>query len=282
VHYTAVPAIVSPQLAQAAQEALVRNRAVAKRNATHDYLLGGGLLRCAVLLPDGQPCGATMHGETRGDGGSPRYRCCHQEAAESRRHTVLVRTVETAVWSTLRATLADSSTVLDGIRALADASSVQAAQAAAELRTVERTIAQIETQRDTLLNLHLSGGIDQKRFTEKDAALVGKQQVLQDQHAALAAHHGAAISQQLPLVEIEELCRRLAGKLDTLTFVQRQRVLRTLITSASTDQKTVHLDGVFDIFSMTVALDEVAGDGATGGIVSDTSVWKLPTFTSKG
>ncbi len=41
-----VPAIVTEDLAIRAREQCHRNMSQATRNATHEYLLGGGLLRC--------------------------------------------------------------------------------------------------------------------------------------------------------------------------------------------------------------------------------------------
>jgi hypothetical protein len=92
---------------------------------------------------------------------------------------------------------------------------------------------------------------------------LGRQQALRDKHADLAAQRNAALAQQLPIAEVEDLCRRLAGKLDTLTFAQRQRLVRTLFTRIRVDRETVSLEGVFDTLSMTVLLD--GQDPPTGG-----------------
>jgi len=164
--------------------------------------------------------------------------------------------VDDAVWRALRATLSDSSTVLDDLKALADAGSAQAARAEDALRHTEKAIREIDAQRDVLLDLHLAQRLDADRWAAKDAALLGRQQALMDKHASLAAQRNAALSAQLPIAEVEDLCRRLAGKLDTLTFAQRQRLVRTLFTRISVDRTTVYLDGVFDTLSMTVALRE--------------------------
>jgi chromosome segregation ATPase len=182
--------------------------------------------------------------------------------------------VEATVWSALRKTRSDSSTALDEIKALADQSSAQAAQAEEELHAIGRAIAEIDAQRDTLLDLHLAQRLDAQRFSAKDAALLERQQRLIDQHAALAARRNAAIAQQLPIAEIEDLCHRLAGRLDDLTFAQRQRLLRTLFRRVIADKKTVQLEGAFDTLSMSIALDgasEGAGDGEDGMIVDTTS-----------
>jgi hypothetical protein len=261
--YVDVPALVSPDLAQAARAMLARNRVMARRNAKHDYLLGGGLLRCGAPVPDGRPCHSTMHGE-RGS----HYRCSHVAPVGLRRHTVRALAVETTVWAALRATLTDSSTALADIKALADQSSAQAAQADAEIRATEWAIEEIDGQRDALLDLHLNGRLDAHRFSATDAVLQERQQRLIDQHAALAARRNAALAQQLPIAEIEDLCRRLAGRLDDLTFSQRQRLVRTLLTGVTADRKTVHLEGAFDALSMTVALEEEASESP---IVTTTS-----------
>jgi site-specific DNA recombinase len=249
------PAIIAPALALAAREQLGRNRVLAKRNCTHEYLVGG-LVHCAAPLPDGTPCGSSMHGEQRGPHHNPRYRCSHRGPGGYQRHCVATWRVADAVWRALRATLSDSSTVLDDLKALADAGSAKAARAEDALRHTEKAIREIDAQRDVLLDLHLAQRLDADRWAAKDAALLGRQQALMDKHASLAAQRNAALSAQLPIAEVEDLCRRLAGKLDTLTFAQRQRLVRTLFTRISVDRTTVYLDGVFDTLSMTVALRE--------------------------
>jgi hypothetical protein len=75
--------------------------------------------------------------------------------------------------------------------------------------------------------------------------------------------------QQLPFAEIEDLCRRLAGRLDDPSFAQRQRVVRTMFSTITTDGQTVHLEGAFEVLSMTLALSlsegEATVDGARAG-----------------
>ena len=154
-----------------------------------------------------------MHGEQRAAPRRPLYRCCHVTPSGPRRHNVAVPRVDAAMWTALCTTLTDTSTVLDDLRALAEASSALAQHADAELRQLQRAAQGIDAQRDTLLNLHLAGGIDRARFLAKDSALQAQQQALDDQQAALVARCAAARAQQLPLGEIENLCC-LAGRLD--------------------------------------------------------------------
>jgi hypothetical protein len=264
----AAPPIIAFALAQAARQQLTRNRTLAKRNCTHEYLVGG-LVHCAAPLPDGTLCGSSMHSEQRGPHHSPRYRCNHRGPAGYQRHCVAIWRVDGAVWRALRATLSDSSAVLDDIKALADASSAQAAAAEDTLRQTERAIREIDTQRDALLDLHLAKRLDAARFSAKDTQLLTRQQALMDKHASLAAQRNAALAQQLPIAEVEDLCRRLRGTLDTLTFAQRQRLVRTLFTRVHVDRTAVSLEGVFDTLSMTVLLD---GQDPPKGVVATTDV----------
>jgi hypothetical protein len=128
------------------------------------------------------------------------------------------------------------------------------------------------TVHSSLLDLHLQGRLDADRWATKDAALLRRQQAVMDKHAALAAQRNAALSAQLPIAEVEDLCRRLAGTLDTLTFAQRQRLVRTLFTRIWVDRTTVSLDGVFDTLSMTVALSASDTTMAVAGAEPDAGV----------
>jgi hypothetical protein len=56
---------------------------------------------------------------------------------------------------------------------------------------------------------------------------------------------------------------------DTLTFSQRQRLVRTLLTGVIADRKNVHLEGCFDTLSMTVALQDEASENEIMVTTSD-------------
>ena len=266
--YVDVPAIVSVDLAKAAQAMLARNRAMAKRNAKRDYLLGGGLVRCGALLDDGRLCGSVMRGENhRG----VTYRCSHAEPQGQRRHTVPAAALEEAVWGGLCKLLNDpDDTVLKEVEALADAGSAQAAAAVAEMAHLERAAREIDAEQDLLLNLYLKRRVDEERYAAKAEELAERRRHLLDQQAAVAARRDAALARQLPVAEIRAACMQIAGRLDTLTFTQKQHLIRTLFTSIIADRRDAHIEGAFASLSTDVSLDG-APSGAPDGAIAATA-----------
>jgi site-specific DNA recombinase len=107
--YTPCPAIVSEQVWNDANAQVSVNRQQSKRNSKHDYLLGGGLLKCGE-------CGYTMTGIIRAKD-ARYYRCSHYEADGTRViHTAHGKDVEAAVWGTLCNLLRDPMRILPHLR----------------------------------------------------------------------------------------------------------------------------------------------------------------------
>jgi site-specific DNA recombinase len=125
VIYIDAPAIVSEELAVAAQHQLTQNFQLSPRNTCREYLLGGGhLLYCGVCAQAGKAYtmrGYAVHGQFR------RYRCTvMQETGRKTMHSVAAGPVEQAVWTTLAEALRDPSRLLADATALADSNTEQA------------------------------------------------------------------------------------------------------------------------------------------------------------
>jgi site-specific DNA recombinase len=263
VLYVAVPPLVSPELADAAQAMIRQNRATLRRPATRaEYLLGQGLLRCGTVLEDGSVCGKTMVGDSYT--GGTRYRCTCPTPTRRQRHSVSGRAVEDAVWSGLKELLRDPDRILRDAEALADASSAQARELDRELGALELKIGEVATAQDRLLDLYLSGGLDRQRYTAKVASLDEKRGRFADQRAALSARRDAVAARQLPVAAIRDACAHLSGTLDTLTPDQKRHLLRTLFTGITATKDAVHMTGVLDSLTGEVAV-------AQGGLTNSTS-----------
>lgn len=265
VQYVSVPALVTDDLARAAQEQMTRNRVMATRNATRDYLLGGGLIRCGALLPNGSVCQSVMHGEShRGT----LYRCNHQAAEGQRRHSIPVDALDAAVWDALQRLLLNPETVLADVEAAASDGDARKREASADLARLERTLTDVETQRGRLLDLYLAGHLDQASYSAKAADLDARRVALHEQHkdARTRVEDGAAMA--LPTTDARALCALLAPRLEGLTFAQRRHLVRLLVDSIVATREVVEIEGAFESVEAISASD--------GAIVDQTSAHYAP------
>ena len=249
--YTPCPAIVSPELWRAANAQLTVNQKQSRRNAKHDYLLGGGLLKCGL-------CGYTMTGIHRAKN-AIYYRCSHFEPDGSRVvHTAHGREVESAVWGAMCNLLRDHDQMLNALQRLADKASAEAQGLEDEIAAAERSADAAEEQGERLLDLYLSGGLSKERYEAKAAALEEQAQRLRERAEDLADRRQAAIQQILPVEQVKALCDHYGPRLGDMSFQEKRTVLNTFVTSLVAWPDRVTIDGDLGKEPLTVPLEPKA------------------------
>ena len=249
--YTPCPAIVSPELWHAANAKLVINRTQSKRNAKHDYLLGGSLLKC------GQ-CGHTMTGAQR-TRGPHCYRCDGFAPDGSRvRHTTNGPEVEAAVWGALCALLRDHEQMVAALERLTDKASAEAQDLADEIASLERSAAVVEEKGERLLDLYLSGGLTKEKYESKAAALDDQVQRLRERALDLDGRRQKALQQMLPVEDIKAICAYYGPRLDAMPFEEKRTVLTTFVTRLVAYPDRVNIEGDLGKEPITVPLGGIA------------------------
>ncbi len=247
--YGACPAIVSAHLQEQAEAQLESNRVYATRNSKADYLLRG-LLRCGAVGEDGATCGYAMIGHE-----GRRYQCnYHASTGQRKRHGVALQPVEDAVWTALRGILLDPARVLDQARALADSGTTEARDLDAQLAQLQKDAARHGTRQDALLDLYLDGGLSKEHYATKCAALDAQRQECERLIVERQARRAAALDKMLPVAEVEAACAWVGRGIDSLTFQERQHVVRALCTRVTTNRESVTIDGYLPILTTTVRL----------------------------
>jgi site-specific DNA recombinase len=214
-----IEGLVSPALWQAAQDALVANRRVAK-NTARVYLLRG-VIHCGI-------CGLTYVGSWSNNVGW--YRC-NGELGErgplaGRCPGCAIRTdrIEPDIWSEVEAWLRNPGDVLaalDGTRER----EAQGAIAEAEAVTLRRALDGLEAQRKAAIGLHIRGRLH-------DADLDVELDRIEAERAALESRVAAAgdpSSDVLPQ-EAHDFLAQIRARLDAgLTDEQRAEMVRLLV-----------------------------------------------------
>ena len=234
-----VPAIVSQDTFELAQQRLAQNKQLARRNnSEHDYLLRG-LVSCAQ-------CHLSATGRTLPLGYA--YYVCRGRSdplrtAKDERCTARYAPadeLDQLVWQDLCRLLVDPALITHELtRAQAGEWLPQALQDRQQaLRT---TLAQLERQQTRLLEVYLAEVIDRDEFERKRQAVTQTQNGLTQQLRQLEAQAQKQLDTAQLATGIEDLCRRLQPTLEQLTFAQRRQLVELLIDRVIVDDAKVEI-----------------------------------------
>lgn len=234
-----VPAIVSQEIFDAAQDRLARNQQTAPRNnKAHDYLLRG-LVSCAR-------CQRACTARTRNPGYD--YYICraHMDPlrkAEGRRCTARytpARALEELVWLDLCALIAQPAFITCELeRAQAGDWLPQTLQA--RRRTLQNAVVHLEHQLEHLLEVYLAEIIDRHEFERKHGELSQTRHGLAQQMRQLEMQAQKRIEVTDLAGNIGAFCQRLQPGLHQLNFAQRRQLVELLIDRVVVDDGKVEI-----------------------------------------
>jgi site-specific DNA recombinase len=222
-----VPAIISQETFQLAQNRLAQNKQFARRNNTaYDYLL-------RALVSCGQ-CQLACTGRASASGYI--YYVCRGRTEALRRakgerciaRFIPAPQLDALVWQDLCHILTDPTCITHELeRAQAGEWLPQALQA--RRQTLHKTMAQLERQQARLLEVYLAEVISRDEFERKRQELTQTLGGLQQQLFQLEAQVQKQIDLAALAVGIQEFCDRVQPTLDTLDFAQRRQLVELLI-----------------------------------------------------
>lgn len=234
-----VPAIVSEDLWQKAQQVLRDNQLEAMKNAKRQYLLRG-LIKCGV-------CGLTYHGTAYGGpGGKPKaYYVCGGKTAyrgplEGRctSKNVPQDWIEDFVWQACVDFIQNPGDAIKELAASMEERKSQKAALTAELEMVKKAAQEKEVEKQSILDLYrkrIIGSVD----VEQQLQQIGREKAALDQRARdlerqIEAEEGLA--QQFDTAE--ELLADLKAKLEANPpFEVRREIVRALVKEIIIDTK---------------------------------------------
>jgi site-specific DNA recombinase len=234
-----VPAIISQETFELAQQRLDQNKQMARRNNhSYDYLLRG-LVSCAQ-------CRLACTGRcVRPD--YPYYVCKGRtdslRIAKDERCTARyapAKTLDQLVWQDLCAVLADPDLITYELqRAQAGEWLPQALQS--RRQSVKDALAQLERQQARLLEVFLAEVISRDEFERKRQELNRTQQGLSQQMRQLELQAQRQINTAKLATHIQDFCQRIQPTLDQLDFAQRRQLVELLIDRVIVDDANVEI-----------------------------------------
>jgi len=234
-----VPAIVSQDTFELAQQRLEQNKQMARRNnSAHDYLLRG-LVSCAQCHL--AATGRTLHADYAYyvcRGRSDPLRTAKNERCAAR--YAPADELDQLVWQDLCRLLVDAALITHELtRAQAGEWLPQALQD--RQRTLRTTLAQLERQQTRLLEVYLAEVIGRDEFERKRQELTQTQSGLTQQLRQLEAQAQKQLDTAKLAAGIEDFCRRLQPTLEQLDFAQRRQLVELLIDRVIVDNETVEI-----------------------------------------
>jgi site-specific DNA recombinase len=233
-----VPAIIDPEIFEAAQARLEKNKNMARRNnKSHNYLLRG-------LISCGQ-CRLSSTGRTHGK--YHYYKCrgrtdVHRAARGERciARYVPSQQLDELVWQDLCCIVANSELITHELeRAQTGEWLPQALQA--KRTTVRQALMRLKGQQERLLEVYLAEIIMRDEFERKRQELSRTQNGLQQQLRQLE-HRAQKQIETLTLANnIQEFCQRIQPTLDNLNFDQRRQLVELLIDRVIVDDEKVEI-----------------------------------------
>lgn len=222
------PALVTPELWQAAQEALTRNRLIGKNTPRH-YLLTG-LMKCGV-------CGKTYcaaHGRDKIVWWRCNGRMTSRYDAENRCQSKMVKSteIETIVWQDIERWLRDPGDILKELETENDKSKADAIREA-ELTILKKSLSDLELEKKGYHRQNAQGLLtdtDLRGFVEE---LIEKKTSIEKRLAELSP--AASEPEILPVDLLQELRRRLDKG---VSEEQRQEIARLLVKRIVIQTKT--------------------------------------------
>ena len=216
-----VPALLSADTWQLAQERLAMKQKFAQRNNQKRFYLLRGLLVCWV-------CGRTLAGRTYG--GRTTYFCHTQGKQRSpdvpqHRCQIAAETVEPLVWQAVCELLRNPTLMADAWQSQPET----APAAPDEADRLNNRLKSLQRQWERLLDLYQDGQIEKAELTQRKERLNQQRQIIQQRLQSLNHQVRQAQTKERMLQDFSEFCHQIETGLSNPTVELQQEIIRLLI-----------------------------------------------------
>jgi site-specific DNA recombinase len=234
-----VPAIITPEQFDQAQERLALNKQLARRNNTqHDYLLRG-------LVSCGQ---CALSGTGRANSPGYRYYACRgksdglgkTQGERCQARYAPAGALDDLVWQDLVTLLSQPEQIIQALRR-AQSGDWLPQQLQARRQTLNQALAQLVRQEERLLDAFLAEVIALAELERKRHDIEHKQRALQRQVHQLESQINKQIEISAIAPTIEAFCQRVRQGLDQATFAQKRELVELLIDRVIVDDAQVEI-----------------------------------------
>lgn len=232
-----VPAIVSDDLFDEAQERVTENRRKAERQKRSEHLLQG-LIVC-------ETCGYAMVGmRPKRTSAYSCYRCLGSQPRRFGGERVCPRTsvrgaaLEQAVWDDVCNFLQDPSRVQSEYE-----SRLQCASDAdrADVRGLARRIRGLQQSRERVLDIYQEGRMHKDEFNERYDVIMKKIELAKTQLDAARQDESARAELRLTMMSVQEFTEKLRRGLSDATWETKRAVIHALVKQIAVGEKEIQV-----------------------------------------
>ena len=235
-----VPAIVDETTWDRAQKQLYENSRLSHRNnKKHKYLLRG-LIRCPRCR--GAYSGAVQHGWRR-------YRCVNQDPSVSSTGkrcspgSVSADVLEEIVWETVKDALQRPEVlVAEYKRRLKETGSTTGIDG--ERKQVHLALKRVKSQEDRVTDAYINEAMDLERYKLEMAGLGQRRTELERLSHELDGKAKQEIDSRKAVEQLERFCSQVAVGLNSMTFEEKQELLRLVVERITFEANQVTIETV--------------------------------------
>jgi site-specific DNA recombinase len=245
-----VPAIITQETHDLAQEQLERNAALSFRNNTkRSYLL-----RCLLTCKE---CGLAMFGTCytgTSDRPERRYYKCHgkDEILSAREHrcsgrSVKAEEIEVAVWDHVAGLLAEPERLLEQFERFAGAGGAGDGREGEEVRRLDGLVARLQREEKRLIDAYQAEVIDLDELASRRKQLAERRRALSAQREQRLRLGEQAARAREAYGDLNAFCERVRSRLDGATFEEKQSILQLLIERIVVGEDTLEIRHVIPL-----------------------------------
>jgi len=223
--------ILNKETFAAVQKLIKKNHRA--NNQKYLYLLSGGLIRCAE-------CGSTFYGTTCH--GYSAYRCANRDnrfplPQNCKSPQISGKKLENAVWNSIYKAIINPKILINHIKYLNKKVIKDKEGLEKEKQNYLREKHNLDKGKDRLLDIFTEGAISKNDYSKKVDELDRRREELNIRISRIGKSLNQAIDRPLFIQDIKYFCNLAKKKINSFTFLEKQRFLRYLIDKIILDSK---------------------------------------------
>ena len=231
-----VPKIIEPSIFERAEERLKENQKLSSRNNTKYEYLVSGLMRC-------KECGYSMYGKPASSSRYERcyYRCIGQDGFRwphgraCGAHPIRVEVIDELVWDATKRLISSPELVMNEYANRIDKKKKKSDSGIQIHNKKTLELKQAQREKERLLDLYQLGTLDLAEIGPRLQSIRTKEQRIQQEIDLLKRDEENEARTLQVIQRFEDFCSTLTGNMEILSFADRKKILRLLITDIVVD-----------------------------------------------
>ena len=237
-----IPSIIDRQTFERSQARHGKNQQFSPRNLKREQWLLRRLLRCERC---GYRCSCVTAKNTSRRPQLLYYRCDRQDRVSTRPpcrpNHYRSQPIDNLVWTETRRHLLNPELLLKAQAILRKGGSVDESFLSAQLDNARKRLSQLHAERHRLLDAFQGAFLDKEEFEQRATQIMNRTQELEADIRALEEENNNVSEGKQLLTRIRDFTNAIAGKLDEMSFHEKQTLARTVLSEVIINGDTVKL-----------------------------------------